>query len=157
MTPSCARRWSFAALTLAGAAVLALLPGCSGRAAVSGNVTCDGAPLDGGRITFIPEGGKAPVASGPIVGGKYSLSSGEGPVRGKHRVEIVWNKKTGKKVTVPGDVGNEMDETVQVIHADYNSGSTLSADVKSSGDRFDFAVKAYTGQAQGGKVRAVGD
>jgi hypothetical protein len=153
MTRSYARRL----FTVLALGVLALLAGCSGRAAVSGTVTCDGALLDGGRITFLPEGGNGPVASAPIAAGKYSLPSSSGPVLGKNRVEIVWYKKTGKQVTVPGDPGNLMEETVQVLHPNYNSGSTLSAEVTYGSNEFDFTVKAGAGKSQGGKVKAVGD
>jgi hypothetical protein len=123
------------------AAALLLLSGCSGRRAVEGTVKFDGTPVDGGLITFVASSGSDRVTT-PIEGGKYSLPSGRGPKSGSHRVEIIWKKKTGRMVDTPGDQGVKMEETVQVIPASYNSGSTQTAEVKSSGNTFNFDIKS---------------
>ena len=135
----CAARRAPAALALAAA--LAFLSGCSGRPSVSGTVTFNGQPVDGGVIVFIPEGQGGKQASAPIVDGKFSISSGEGPTPGKNRVEITWHKKTGKKVPTPGDPGTEIDETVQVIPNQFNTGSTLVEEVKPGSNEFKFDLK----------------
>jgi len=135
------RRYHHALLALAAA--LLVLPGCSGRAAVQGSVTLNGAPVDGGVIVFAPAkgGSSQPTVSADIVGGKYSLPAGKGPTPGSYRVSISWKKKTGKKVDTPGDSGNQMDEAVEVIPASYNSQSTQTAEVKSGENTFNFDVK----------------
>jgi hypothetical protein len=132
-----------------------VLAGCSRGRPVEGKVTYAGKPVDGGMISFIPTAG-APV-SAEIVGGKYSLPASRGPRTGPHRVEIVWKVKTGKQVDVPGDAGNLMDETEQVIPSEYNTGSTQTAEVKSSGNTFDFNIPAGKGGGTKGKAQAVGD
>lgn len=122
--------------------VLTVSLGCGegGRAAVSGNVTFDGAPIDGGLITFIGEGAKV-LASAEIVGGKYSLTGKNGPIVGKNRVEIRWEKKTGKKIATPGDDSAPMDQKVQVVAPQFNKNSVLSAEVQ-SGASYDFKVSS---------------
>jgi hypothetical protein len=123
------------------AACLLVLSGCSDRRPVEGTVTLDGQPVDGGKITFVPKSGKDPV-SADIVGGKFALPSGRGPVVGSYTVQIFWKKKTGRKVDTPGDPGVPMEEAVDVIPSQYNAQSTLTAEVKSSGNAFTFDCKS---------------
>jgi hypothetical protein len=109
-----------------------------------GAVSFDGAPVDNGRITFVPSVASSKIGpvSADIVGGKYTLPAGKGPVPGSYRVEIVWNKKTGKQVNTPGDAGVMMDETLQVIPAQFNTNSTLSAEIKSGTNAVNFDLKS---------------
>jgi hypothetical protein len=125
---------------------LALLAGCGDsdnpRAAVQGSISYDGQPVDEGGIVFIPvgggPGGQAVRATGDIKDGKYELNRRQGPMPGKHRVEIYWRKKTGKKV--PGEGGHPKDEVVQAIPSKYNTSSTLTRDVESGRNTFDFEL-----------------
>jgi len=128
---------------LAIALTLAVLTGCSGSS-TSGSVTLDGAPVTGGAINFIPQGG-APGSrptGGEILGGKYSLEGAKSPHPGKYRVEIFWKKKTGKQIPVIGDAGHSTDETAEVIPPTYNTQTTLEADVKSGGNTFNYDLKS---------------
>ena len=54
-----------------------LIVGCGGSSAgqVSGTVTYDGNPVEGGAIEFHPADGKWPSAGGTISGGKYSVAN----------------------------------------------------------------------------------
>jgi hypothetical protein len=136
------------------------LSGC-GKPGVSGRVTFDGQPVDGGAITFVQEGGvNAQRVGGQINDGKYNISTEKMPP-GKYKVEIVWNKKTGKQLPNPNDAGTMVDETKQVIPIKYNSNSELSAEIKSGANTADFELKpggpVGTGAAESGKVKAVGD
>jgi hypothetical protein len=45
-------------------------------------------------------------------------------------------------VEVAGDPGNLIDQTVEVVPAQYNTRSTQAVEVKSSGDIFDFALES---------------
>jgi hypothetical protein len=119
---------------------LLALSGCSGRPAVEGTVTFNKEPVDGGVISFVPSTGSANEGrvSADIVQGKFTLPSGHGPKPGTYKVEIVWNKKTGRQIDTPGDVGVKMDEKVQVIPDKYNKKTTETAEIKSSGNKFDF-------------------
>ena len=69
------------------------------------------------------------------------MPSGRGPAPGSYRVEIIWQKKTGRKVDTPGDPGVKMDETFQVIPAKYNTSSTETVTVKSGDNTFNFDLK----------------
>jgi hypothetical protein len=137
------------------AALLLLLPlavvaGCgygnTSRVPVKGEVTFDDAPVDNGVIIFLPDGdspggGEGIKCGGPIVDGKYALEAGKGPRPGHYRVEIVWNKKTGKQVP-SNDPPNLIDETVQVLPEKFNTKSTLTADVKPQANVIDFPLKS---------------
>ena len=93
--------------------------GCGGqaypgppRAAVSGKVTFDGAPIGIGSITFLPKSGNGPVSGGPINDGAFNLTEEFGPTIGEQTVQFQWRKSTGKK-KVSVDGGDEFDETVE--------------------------------------------
>ena len=133
-----AARWFVLALALIGFA------GCSGQPALQGTVTLDGAPVDGGAVSFVPTGGAGGTGAvgAQIVGGKYTIREDQGLAPGSYRVEIVWKKKTGRQVPAPGDPGNTVDETAQVIPPQYNTKSTLTADIKPGTSTLDFDLKA---------------
>jgi hypothetical protein len=126
---------------------LFMVSGCgygnSSSVPVKGKVTFKGENVDGGVILFVPEDESGPriKRGGPIVNGAYSLEAGKGPVPGVYRVEIIWNKKTGKRIDTPGDPGHPMDETVQVIPSQYNKDSKEKVEVKPSENTFSFDLK----------------
>ncbi len=133
-----------ASVLLVSSLLLATGCGDSGppRAGAEGTVTFDGAPIDGGRIMFIAADKKGGAnAHADIKDGKYALPIGKGPSPGGHRVEIVWFKKTGKQI-VGSDPPNLVDEKIQVLPKNYNTASTLSADIKSGKNTVNFDLKA---------------
>jgi hypothetical protein len=141
-----------------------LVSGCGSGAGVSGTVTYDNQPVDGGGIAFIPAGEKQPAASGRITGGHYEIKRSDKLPAGKYTVQITWLKSTGKKVKNETDPGTEADELVQVIPLEYNVASKLSVDITSGSNTHNFDLKAGAapatapggpGQKKGGK--AVGD
>lgn len=75
-------------------AILTAAVGCGGpagpeRTAVHGNVTLGGAPLKAGRIVFTPQKPtEGPAVSAAIADGAYALSEEDGPVPGRHRVQV---------------------------------------------------------------------
>jgi hypothetical protein len=112
------------------------------RVAVSGAVTLDGQPVEGGAIVFLPEGNGTndrPKTGVTIEAGKYTIPAEKGPALGKYRVEIRWQKPTGKKIP-SDDPPNLMDETRQVIPDKYNSRSDLTCEVQPGKNTFDFAL-----------------
>ncbi len=137
------------------------LTGCSGQYPVTGKVTLDGTPVDGGVISFTPKeggeaGGKATPKGGPIVAGKYTQALPPG----SYRVDINWPKKTGRKVGTPGDPEVLTDETSEAIPSIYNSASTLTADVKAGSTTFDYNLTSQGQSPQqqpGGRAPAKGD
>jgi hypothetical protein len=110
------------------------------RSSVQGEVKLDGQPVDGGRITFIPAGAGVVPAQAPITGGKYQLTTGEGPSLGKCKVEIVWSKTTGRKINDPRLGAAE--ELKQVIPAKYNDKSTLSFEIKPGDNVYSVDLKS---------------
>jgi hypothetical protein len=131
-------------LALGGwACLFLLLAGCGGdgvpRAAVSGNVTLDGQPLEEGVILFTPLG-KGPSAGGDIKQGKYQLPQDKGPGPGSYRVEIRAYRATGE--TVRDEASGTVEEVkVSIIPPRYNNQSTLAIEVKPAGpNEFDFEL-----------------
>lgn len=119
------------------------------RATVQGRVTFDGVPIESGSIAFIPaQGTKGPSVGGSIRGGSYHLPSKDGPVVGPHRVEIRATRKTGRQVQAGSEAANPsatIDEIEMFIPLKYNSESTLTADVQSGTNTFDFELRAAPG------------
>ena len=103
--------------------------GCSAsgprKVEVSGTVKFDGKEVAEGDIVFHPEDKSAGPDGAKIVGGKYTIQAREG----KNKVEIHATR------TVPGKKGPLGEDWVEdFIPAEYNDKSTLSHDVKSSGN-----------------------
>jgi hypothetical protein len=125
------------------AAGLALGAGCdsgSARCAVEGEVTYDGQAVDQGGIVFLPEPDDNTRfrATGFIKDGRYEFDDRKGPNPGKYRVQITWNKKTGRQVKAEGGVMK--DETEQVLPAKYNTKSDLLVDVQPGRNNLPFKL-----------------
>ena len=121
--------------------------GCGGsnRAEVTGEVTLDGAPVDGGTISFIPTGDTTgPPAWGKIEAGRYSIPACEGPAVGANRVEIRWTRNTGRKIPSipPAPPDTMIEEIVEAVPARYNSQSELEANVQPGENAFDFTLQS---------------
>jgi hypothetical protein len=107
------------------------------RFPLSGKVTVDGQLLPHGLIRFMPEGQANRVAGGPITDGNYSIPEANGANAGKYRVEIRWNKPTGRRVK--DAYGDEiMDEYKEGLPEKYHANSELTAEVSASRTTFDF-------------------
>ncbi len=64
-----------------------------------GSVTCGGEKVPLGRVTFVPiEGTPGLPAPAEIVDGEYHFQAPGGVPLGKHRVQVVARRKTGRKV-----------------------------------------------------------
>lgn len=128
------------------AGLLAAAAGCSGntrQASVTGEVTLDGQPVGpGGHIVFLPQsGGEGRQASAAIDGGKYAIPAERGPSLGPCRVEITWDKKTGKQLP-SADPGFMMDETRQAIPTKYNRQSTLTVEITPGANVHNFHLQS---------------
>lgn len=79
--------------------LMAIFTGCgagadpSGRIAVSGMVTLDGAPVTAGRVNFIPDGNTdSPAAGGAIdAEGNFNIPAVDGPKPGTYKVKFILN------------------------------------------------------------------
>jgi hypothetical protein len=128
-----------AALFVMAACVVVNGCGDSNRAAVSGTVTLDGAPLEQGVINFFPaEGNKGPTAGGTITSGRYEIASEKGVAVGSNRVTISSVQKTGRKIQGV-DVVHE--ERLEAVPAKYNSETTLVHDVQPGKNVLDFDLQ----------------
>jgi hypothetical protein len=143
------------------ALALFTLAGCgSGKVSVEGSVTFDGEPVGGGSIALTPETGAGVSGGAQIVKGKFEIGSDKNLPPGKYKVEIIWNKKTGKTLPNASDPGTTLEETKQVIPARYNSKTELSADLKPGSNPLTFDLKsggAVDSGREKGKVKAAGD
>lgn len=137
--------------------LLPLLAGCgrtvSGppRAAVDGNVIVGGEPLRAGVIGFFPADGKqGPAVYATIREGHYALRQAEGPVLGRHRVEIN-SAVESDPVAAAGDREEALTQHIRKhgpllprvrIPEQFNRRSTLTAEVKGSGvNTLDFRLE----------------
>jgi len=132
---------------ISAVALLGVLAGCGSspddyegprRFAVTGKVTLDGAPVDGGTIAFVPQDEKSRPCGAPIVAGQYTIPEPQGPNEGHYRVEVRWLKPTGKQHKDSTDTGEMVDEVAQVVPPRYNDQSTLTAAVSATSTTFDF-------------------
>lgn len=150
-------RMTATAVFAAGLAVT--LIGCSDsdglpREAVSGEVAIEGEPLAKGLITFLPADSQLPTqAGGPITNGKYSIPGNEGLVPGKYRVVISspLEDSNKSKDTVASGPGMPPPPPRDAVDAEFNANSTLTAEVKTGGNQFDFEVKKAKASAKKGR------
>lgn len=121
---------------------LQFVAGCQqATGGANGAVTLDGTPVDGGSIAFIPLGGGEQQRVGaPIAKGRYTIAAAQGLVPGRYRVEIHWPRKTGRKLPIPDDPPNQMDETIEVVPAKFNARSELLRDVGPGATVLDFEL-----------------
>jgi hypothetical protein len=127
--------------------VLCVLAGCGSREytgerrfPLGGKVTVDGQPMEFGVISFLPQGEGGRVSGGPIKNGSYAVPEAMGASAGKYRVEIRWNKPTGKRVR--DAYGEEiMDEYKEGLPDKYHKASELTAEVSSQQTTFDFDLQ----------------
>lgn len=111
------------------------------RSEITGSITLDGAKVEGGIISFIPEGSDSSSGfGGAIRDGKYLIDGDTGISPGKYRVEIRWAKATGEKNPNAG-YGQNPDIFAEAIPEKYNAISELTAEVKAGPNTIDFALK----------------
>jgi hypothetical protein len=118
------------------------------RTAVSGAVLFDGTPMAAGTIRFVPDadtGTQGPAAVGAITSGFYEIPRDQGPVAGRHRVEIEGQIELPFEIDDEHAFAKAYDETQgkplppQPVPPQFNRLSTLTADVLSDGQtKFDF-------------------
>lgn len=126
--------------------LLATMIGCGAassdappRRIVEGSVTYDGKPLPSGMIRFVPIPA-GPVASAPIVDGKYEITNKEGVPLGEAKVEIEGGG--GADSLTQDQIEAGMKSASIVLPAKYNRQSTLTETIsEGSGPQvIDFAL-----------------
>ncbi len=135
-----------------------LVAGCSDHQLntkiVFGNVSCGGEPVADGYVRFVPiEGTPGPASTGKIVDGKYRIDQRGGVPVGKHRVEIVARKKTGKKVYGTYNLEPaQIDETVLLGPSEHEG--TTSPLVREITDDSDGQIDIEIPRNPGGPMRS---
>jgi hypothetical protein len=86
------------------------------------------------------DGGEQRVSGGYIENGVYFVPEAQGANAGKHRVEIRWQKLTGKKTRERSEELTE--QRAEGLPPKYHKDSILTADVSPSQTRFDFDLKS---------------
>src|SRR5688572_16887341 len=118
-------------------ALLLLAGGCGdssgGRQEISGAVTLQGQPVDGGMIEFHPLDkslDRLVTKSGALItDGKYLIAKDQGLVPGKYRVIISWgDPKTPAEED--GGTGPKNIFSKELIPADYNIETKQEVEVK---------------------------
>jgi hypothetical protein len=116
---------------------LTVLAGCgprSDRLEISGEVSLDGARLDGGSIRFTSLGEKM-IASGALIQqGEYHIPQEKGLTVGTYHVEITAPDINAKPVMVPVGGGRSMPTQPERIPPEYNINSKQTIEVTSDGD-----------------------
>lgn len=130
------------AWTLLMSAALAMT-GCGGdgidRVEVTGAVTLDDRPLDGGHITFEPIG-KGTSAGATIADGSFTIPKDKGPSPGQYRVRISAYRGTGEQIPDPDRPGQTTEKKESIIPDRYNRNTELERTVTADGEN-DFPFK----------------
>ena len=118
---------------------LLFIAGCgkdTGRLKISGEVTFDGAPLDGGSIRFTLIESETTLASGAMIrNGKYNIPKEKGLLPGTYHLEISapdTNGPTTMARAAPGGPGIPV--AVERIPPEYNIDSDKTIEVTIDGD-----------------------
>ncbi|QEL14592.1 hypothetical protein [Limnoglobus roseus] len=127
------------ALPLMGVLVLAVAGCGSSTASVTGEVKYDGQSIQYGTIAFLPVG-EGKKVGGPIENGKYTIAPEFGPTPGNYKVEIHWNKPTGKK-TFNADLNQELDVQAEGLPDKYHAKTELTADIKGGSNTVNFDLQ----------------
>lgn len=114
------------------------------RAPIQGRVTVAGEPLAEGRILFVPIAPtEGPTTSATIADGAYQLSYDQGPVVGKHRVEIEAALQLGFELDDEAAFARRGGRRLppNPIPAEFNCNSKLTVDVAADRENtFDVAI-----------------
>jgi hypothetical protein len=115
------------------------------RRAISGTVTLDGRPLEGGAILLEPlsfDSGTSTAVGATIRRGEFAISRDRGPIPGRYLVRIY----ASSGVQAPlreGQTEKTRRPMVECLPAVYNTRSELHAEVKARGpNRYRFELQA---------------
>jgi hypothetical protein len=99
------------------------------RGKLAGKVMLDGKPVANGNIRFIALEPSGINVLAKVTNGEYSLPEGQGPLKGKYRVEFSVPSATKKIRTKNPDNENEwLEEPVETLPPRYHRDSQLVLD-----------------------------
>lgn len=134
------------------AAILVLSSGCgtrTDRLAITGKVTLNGTPLDGGSIRLSSSEGEQRMASGAlIVDGRFNIPADKGLRPGTYRVQITSPDLKAAPVMAPSTPsGPGFPVQPERIPPDYNVDSKKTIEVTSDGEN-DFTFEIVSRSAK---------
>jgi len=117
-----------------GIALLFTIAGCADapkapqRGKLEGKVTLNGKPVASGLIRFmaIDPSGTNVVAT--ITDGQYSVPEGQGPSKGKYRIEFSVPSATKRRIPNDDIPGQFIEEPIETLPPRYHSKSEITAD-----------------------------
>jgi hypothetical protein len=127
--------------------LLLTIPACSRgpdapqRGTLEGSVTINGKPVASGLIRFmaIDPSGTNVVAT--ITDGQYSVPEGQGPSKGKYRIEFSVPSATKRRIPNDDIPGEFIEEAPETLPARYHSKSEITADYDPAQPRrYDFQL-----------------
>lgn len=119
-----------------------LFPGCGSsnpELTISGNVTINGEPVEGGSITFVAEDGAAATGGGTIQNGKYTAIV----MPGRKKVLVLGNKLVGEEPEYQGVPDSPMRQVFKTVTPEkYNAAhlTPLTATIEKAEENLDFAL-----------------
>jgi hypothetical protein len=132
---------------LAALAGLCFLLGCSKpsreppRGSIWGQVTLDGRPVPHGLIRLIALDPEGINCLATIAEGRYELPEGQGPTKGKYRVEFSVPSAHKRKVPNPDLPGQFLEEAEETLPPKYHRDSQMTIDYDPAQKRaYDFAL-----------------
>ncbi|XZE45771.1 hypothetical protein SH467x_001024 [Pirellulaceae bacterium SH467] len=123
-------------------AILGFISGCGSRnpeLTISGHVTINGEPIEGGSITFVAEDGVAATGGGTIQNGKYTAIV----MPGRKKVLVLGNKLVGEEPEYQGVPDSPMRQVFKTVTPEtYNAAhlTPLTATIDKSEENLDFAL-----------------
>jgi hypothetical protein len=119
-------------LTL-GTLVLVLAAGCEAakpprQGRIAGRVTLDGKPVPRGNVRFIALGAGGVNVLAPIADGAFEVPEGQGPTKGKYRVEFSVPSVRTQQVMHPDRPGEWLEDRVETLPARYHRDSAFTLD-----------------------------
>jgi hypothetical protein len=125
---------------------LAISSGCAPAVrVVEGKVTLDGKALASGVIDFEPADSRGKLFGGDIKDGIYHIEIPPAQAQGTSVVRITSPQPTGRRVPAgpPAVAGAMIDEIAEAVPAQYNTRSTLKADL-SVASPHNFELSSHT-------------
>jgi hypothetical protein len=116
------------------ALVVAVAAGCAGAAAppkrgrIHGKVTLDGRPVAKANIRFIALEATGVNVLARVTAGAYDVPDGQGPVKGKYRVEFSVPSAATRRTRNPDNPLEWLEEPVETLPARYHRESTYVLD-----------------------------
>ncbi|HJZ59688.1 MAG TPA: hypothetical protein VKE74_32390 [Gemmataceae bacterium] len=114
--------------------VLALAVGCGDadqpprRGTIQGKVTLDGKPVAKANVRFIALEARGVNVLASVTDGVYQVPDGQGPTKGKYRVEFSVPSATSRRVQHPDNPGECLEERVETLPVRYHRDSQFVLD-----------------------------